>query len=87
MCDAPMKVPATAYADPTQYAEEIEKIHGWLAGVGKSLATLRLDELYPYRVPTTLARTCEWGSPRSRPGTRPAPSTQRASPATRADAP
>jgi phenylpropionate dioxygenase-like ring-hydroxylating dioxygenase large terminal subunit len=27
----------------------------WLAGVDDSLATLRLDELYPYKVPTVLA--------------------------------
>jgi len=26
MCDAPMKIPASSYADPVQYAEEIEKI-------------------------------------------------------------
>ncbi len=30
-------------------------IDTWLAGVDESLALLRLDELYPYRVPTTLA--------------------------------
>jgi nitrite reductase/ring-hydroxylating ferredoxin subunit len=29
-------------------------LDGWLAGVGESLESLRLDELFPYRVPTTL---------------------------------
>jgi phenylpropionate dioxygenase-like ring-hydroxylating dioxygenase large terminal subunit len=30
-------------------------LDGWLGGLGESLDALRLDELYPYKVPTTIA--------------------------------
>jgi nitrite reductase/ring-hydroxylating ferredoxin subunit len=35
-------------------AEASIDLDAWLAGIDESLAALRLDELYPYRVPTTL---------------------------------